>query len=996
MKFIEYVVQNAKEYKDKHILADDTNPKGLTYGQVDEISGRIYNYLQTKGIGKNDFVMICLPRGITPIISMIGVWKSGAAFVLVEDNYAPERIEYIKNNCKCKLVINEDLYNEMQHYDYKQGFAQTDDHDAAFAVYTSGTTGNPKGVLHEYGNIDRMVQSVIMRTCDQLAQPDDRFALVAPLNFVASMLIIVYGLRYAIFNYVVSYKTIKNPILLGMFIMMNGITGTFLTPSHIRKMGDKIEKLGLRFCIIGSEPANEVYLKNTIIHNFYLMSESGFAVTHYVIDKLYEQTPVGNSEFGHEILLLDEQGNPVADGDEGEVCFENKYVRGYIDLPEETAKAFKDGLYHTGDLAKRDENGNLIICGRLSDMVKINGNRVEPGEIENVAKKVLKVEWTAARIFDDGKRVFIALYYTDDIKFDEERARKEMEMYLPYYMIPAFFIHIDSVPLRPNGKMDRKALPKPDFNDYKEDYVEPRDEVEKALCKAFEQALGVDRIGINDDFYQLGGDSMASMDVVANAGLNGLSATHIFRGHTVEKIAELYKQEAMDESGIDLSEYNKKCIEHPQPLTSGQLYMVDYQMYTPKSTMYNLFQMMKFDTNLIDMQKLADAIKVSAFNHPAILTTFFFNEDGEIMQHYTPEIWKDIEVERITEAQLNEIKDTLVQPFKIINSPLFRGRIFQTEEAGYLFMDVHHTIFDGTSSKVFFGDILKAYFGQDLEPDYYYVNLRKTTKLTSSDYYAESKKYFEDKYDDAKWSIRPNIDHESRENTFGEYVFPLNIDNEKYEKLLKLNNLTPNAFYMSANILATALYNKDHNIMYSWIYNGRGSANDMNIVGLLYKDLPVGIKLNKKLTINSLYTKVVEEINGGIEHSCYPYVEYGKSAVIDDVACVLYQDNLRELNDMPGLLGEVEIKQNYAAAQAVLDVEIRNTAEGMMCVIEYASSRYDQSSIEKYSKYLEAIINLLISAVDDDITVKQLFVNVNNKLHIGNFLSNYFGFKWLK
>ena len=995
MNFLETIKQNAITYKDKAVLADDTVPKGLTYGKVDEISGRVYNYVHSKGLGKDDFVMICLPRGVKPIIAMIGVWKNGSAFVLVEDNYAPERIEYIKTNCECKLVIDAKCWEEIQTYEYKEGFEPRDEKDAAFAVYTSGTTGNPKGVLHEYGNIERMIDSIKMRTCDQLTVPDDRFALVAPLNFVASMLIIVYGLEYAVFNYVVSYKTIKNPLLLGMFIMMNGITGTFLTPSHIRKMGDKIEKLGLRFCIIGSEPANEVYLKNVIIHNFYLMSESGFAVTHYVIDKLYKQTPVGNSEFGHEILLLDEQGNPVADGEEGEVCFENKYVRGYINLPEETAKAFRDGLYHTGDLARKDENGNLIICGRLSDMVKINGNRVEPGEIEGVANKVLKVDWSAARIFDDGKRVFIALYYTANIEIDEERVRREMEMYLPYYMIPAFFIHIDQVPLRPNGKMDRKALPKPNFEDYKEDYVEPRDDIEKALCKAFEQALGVDRIGINDDFYQLGGDSMASMDVVANSGLNGLSATHIFRGHTVEKIAELYKQEAMDESGVDMQEYNKKCLKHAQPLSSGQLYMVDYQMYTPKSTMYNLYQMMKFDTNLIDMQKLADAIKVSAFNHPAILTTFFFNEDGEMMQKYTPEIWQDIKVEKISEAELNEIKDTLVQPFKIVNSPLFRGRIFETEEAGYLFMDVHHTIFDGTSSKVFFGDILKAYFGQDLEPDYYYVNLRKNTNLIDSDYYRESKEYFENKYGKTKWSIRPNTDHEVRENTIDEFVFPLNLDDEKYQKLLKVNNLTPNAFYMTANILATALYNKANNIMYSWIYNGRGSANDMNIAGLLYKDLPVGVKLSKKLKIDSLYKDVVEQINGGIEHSCYPYVEQGKAAVTDDVACVLYQDDLRELNDMPGLLGEVEIKQNKAASQAVLDVEIRNTAEGMMCVLEYASSRYEKASMEKYAKYLEAVIKLLIATVDDDITVKQLCVNVNNALHIGNFLSNFFGFRWL-
>ena len=998
MNVMQILKENATIYADKRVLADDSNPKGMTFKQVDEVSGKVYSYLHAKGLGKDDFVMICLPRGIMPIIALYGVWKNGSAFVLVEDDYAPERIEFIRKDCDCKLVIDKDAWEEIQTCQYKEGYEETDEHDAAYAVYTSGTTGNPKGVVHECGNIDRMAKSLEMTSCDKLALPEDRFALVAPLNFVASMLIIVYGLEYAIFNYVVSYKTIKNPLLLGMFIMMNKITGTFLTPSHIRKMGDKIKGLGLRFCIIGSEPANEVYLDGVIIHNFYLMSESGFAVTHFVIDKLYHETPVGKSEFGHEILLLDEQGNPVQDGEEGEICFENKYVRGYRNLPEETAKAFRDGLYHTGDLAKKDENGNFIICGRLSDMVKINGNRVEPGEIEGVAKKVLGVEWTAARIFDENDKVFIALYYTDNIKIDEERVRKEMQLHLPYYMIPSFFIHIDAVPLRPNGKMDRKALPKPNFDDYKEDYVEPRDDIEKALCAAFEKALGMDRIGINDDFYQLGGDSLSSMDVISNSGLKGLTTTHIFRGHTVEKIAEIYKDEAMMDDGVDIDEYNKKCLKHPQPLSAEQLYMLDYQFYSPNSTMYNIYQMMKFDTKVIDMTKLAEACKTAALNHPAILTTFFFNEEGEPMQKYTPEIWEDVEVEHVSEEEFNKIKDTLVKPFRVNNSKMFRLRIFETEEAGYMFLDAHHTLFDGTSAKVLFGDVLKAYFGQPLEPDYYYVNLRKRQKETQSEYYQESKEYFDNKYSNKKWQKCPTVDDdETRENKNDEIFYPLVFDNEEYQKLLKVNSITPNVFHITANILATAFYNKYKDIMVSWIYNGRSNANEINTVGLLFRNLPVAVSLNAKTRLIDLLKDVNDQVNKGIEHSCYPYVELDRAAVVDDLVCVLYQDDLRELGDMPGLLGNVEIKHNDAASQNILDLEILNSNEGMQVMLDYASSRYNAKSIEDYSKIMGAVVNSLIKyANTDTATVKTLLKNVYKELGIGNLFARLFAFGWLK
>ena len=607
MNILQMLESYVSESPNASVLFDEAHSKGITYSQLDDLSGRVYSYLSRNNIGKEDFVLINLPRGILPVIAMIGVWKAGAAWALVEDTYAPERIDYIRGDCGCKAELSAANWEEIMSSEPMKGYAEADDHDAAYAIYTSGTTGNPKGVLHEYGNLRRAVDSISVDGKNPF-NGKDRLALLAPMNFVASVIVVLKALSIrGGKTFVVSYATIKNPLALKKFFIEKRITITFLTPSYVRMLGNQTGPF-LRMLFVGSEPANNVYNKNLELINIYAASESGFAVGVFKIDRAYETCPIGKPEIDCKIVLLTEEGEEAPDGEIGELCFENPFVRGYINLPDETEKAFQNGIYHTGDLARVDENGNYVLLGRSGDMIKINGNRIEPAEIEASVKQVLGIDWAAARGFEENGKSYLCAYYTEDVEVDPDKMREELSKRLPYYMIPAYYIKIDSVPLKPNGKMDRKALPKPDASNFQTDYAPPENEIQQKLCDAMAKVLKLERFGINDDFYELGGDSLGSIKVITESELPGLNAGEIFRGRTPKRIAALYEEIHANDDGEAPELKNARAMKTDHPLTVEQLYMVDYQLYTPRSTMYNLFTMMKLDKDMVDMQKMADAI----------------------------------------------------------------------------------------------------------------------------------------------------------------------------------------------------------------------------------------------------------------------------------------------------------------------------------------------------------------------------------------------------
>ena len=990
-----YILEKLKQYTeqkpDEAILYDEAHSRGITYAQLEEMSGRVYAYLKQNGIGREDFVLLNLPRGVLPVAAMIGVWKAGAAWALVEDTYAPERISYIRKDCGCKAELNAGNWADVMRTPPAEGYETPEEHDAAYAIYTSGTTGNPKGVLHEYGNLSQAIESI--RVDGEIPfDGRDRLALLAPMNFVASVIVILAALNvYCGKTYIVSYATIKNPVALAKFFLMKRITITFLTPSYVRMLGDRTGPF-LRMLFVGSEPANNIYNRNLEMFNIYACSESGFAVSVFRIDQAYETCPIGRPAVETKILLLNEKGEEVPDEGIGELCFEDPYVRGYLNLPEETDRVFTDGIYHTGDLARRDPNGDYVLLGRSGEMIKINGNRIEPAEIEAAVKNALGIDWAAARGFEEDGKSFLCAYYTANIEVDTEKLRGEMMKRLPYYMIPAYYMHIDKAPMKSNGKLDRGALPKPDISDFRSDYAAPETETQKVLCTAMAKVLKLEQVGIHDDFYEMGGDSLSSIEMITETRLPGLVAGQIFRGRTPEKIAELYESAIAKGRGLDPDTENEEALHEIHSLTREQLYMFDYQLYTPASTMYNLFTVMKLDKEAFEPEKLARALETAIRNHPALLTRFEYNDDGELVQSYRPEMMQPIHVERMTEFEFRFVKDTLVYPFKLIGGRLSRCRVIETEKAVYVFFDVHHSLFDGTSMKVFMNSVGQAFIGAPPERDYYYLMLRHREEAVGTELYEESRRYFEERYDNIEWSCYPKPDFESRENEMGELITPLGLSQAELTEAERSFMISRNEFFITVAAMAIALYNKARDVKISWIYNGREELPMMTTVGLLFRDLPVGLHLRDEMTLRDVLADVHDQVQKGIEHSCYPYVDLHNQAGGGECAYLLYQQDIRDMGGMEGFEVEtVEVRQNQAASQTILDMEILDGAEGLQLMIDYAASRYKDKSIEAFRDiYIRTVHELAEHQGQEDVTIGSLRRQMHERKHLLQIVTGVF------
>lgn len=956
------------EKPDAAVIVDGADAsKVFTRRNVDELSARVRAWLKQQSVGREDMVMIDLPRGAAGMIAMLGVWKAGAAFIMVETNYPPERIEFIKKDAGVKTVIDIDVWQEIMEMDPLYGFDTADIHDAAFAVYTSGSTGRPKGVLHEYGTLKMNLMCGIAK--NQFEVSDSyHIAHIAPFSFVASIKIALVSFSTGLVMYILPYETIKNPIRLKMYFLENKINCAFLTPSLLRSAGTDFGPY-LKVVITGSEPAGGIDPGDIILINTYTMSESAFTVTEFMLDKKYDICPVGTPNIpGLGLKLLDEMGNETAPGEEGEICFNNPFFREYIGLPEETAEVKRGGLYHTGDLGRFDENGQLVLTGRINDMVKINGNRVEPSEIEVVAKRVLPIDQCIVKGFIDAKRSFLCLFYTADMPIDVAAAREKLSEDLPYYMMPAYFIKLDEIPVLPNGKINKRALKAPDPTSAGA-YVPPRNDVEKKICQAMEKVLDLKKISIYDDFYDIGGDSLASMSVLAETGIEDLNAMDVFKGRTPEKIAAIYEENRRKQSGISAEEYEAEARKRPLKMTAVQMDMFDRQLYNPKKTMFNLPQIFVTD-DLSSAEKFETVLNQVARNHPAFSMIIEFGEEDLPVLRYVPERCPVIRLEEMSEEQFQALRPNLVGLHPLVGHTLFEVRLIRTEAHVYLFFNPHHIVIDGMGYQALFANIARAYRGEPLVPDTFCTFLARNEELQESERHYEDKAFLENLYGGKEWARDLIPDLKSNENLMETVPFPIQISVKDAEQFEKISKLSRNGLFTIAAMMALSKCLEKDDIMIAWGFHNRTDASEMRAVGQLATVLPLGISFSEYETLQDLYTEMKQQSAAVLEHCTYEYTYSLDNVFESDSMCVVYetaaiadQGTLSEIGLVSGQ-GSAEVISTNNVALLNMVVFVYEFPETIQPLLVYSKSVYSDKVINEYLEAFTECLKNIVAATD--------------------------------
>lgn len=537
---VELFVKQAK--KTPNNIAVVFRGEKLTYKELDEISNQLANYLiKIHNIMLEDLVGLLIERSNWMIVSLLGVLKASAAYVPIDPSYPLARINYIKRDTCCKVIIDSNLLDEFNKQKYK--FAKhikkkiVSSNALAYVIYTSGSTGKPKGVMIEH--IALLNRLKWMQKFHTLT-PKDSILQKTTYTFDVSVWELIWGIINGAQLVMLEPNGEKDPRTILNYINDYGITIIHFVPSMLSVFLEYLEvepmetvKTNTLKQVFSSGEALLVnhqrkfyeLLPNISLTNLYGPTEATIDVSYFECSKDFvkDPIPIGKPIDNIQLLILDQTKNLVPIGVEGELYISGAGLsRGYLNNDVLTKEKFiahpferNEKIYRTGDIARWLPDGNIEYKGRNDHQIKVRGIRIELGEIEKATMGYSAITKAAVLYKDVNGTMSITAYVEVKKTFDKNKLRKYLSKVIPDFMIPNYIVELDSLPLNENGKINRTALSEILPNEViHKGYVAPRKETEKLLIEIWQNILGVEKIGVYDNFFELGGNSIQIIRVI--------------------------------------------------------------------------------------------------------------------------------------------------------------------------------------------------------------------------------------------------------------------------------------------------------------------------------------------------------------------------------------------------------------------------------------------------------------------------------------------------
>lgn len=952
---------NVNEVPDMTILVDQGENNSFTFKTFDTYARKIASKLVRMGVSSRDFVSIELTRCKEYVAAMYAVWMAGGAFVPLSSAYPEERRAFIRENCHAKAVINEKFLRDIESEDPLGSFEIPDPKDPALAIYTSGSTGTPKGVLHSHASIS---DSVFRYIKDVKTAEVTRVAMAAPFTFVASVQGVFAPLVSGVTAYLMPFEAIRDPILLADFIEEHQINRTFISPKMLKVFKPKGDSLHTVYT--GSERVTNFFSDKFETFVMYGQTESASAVMCFKIDKAYSNTPIGKPIGDVRMHILDEQG---CEADEGELCLAGVFADGYINLPEQTAKTFVDNpfaeqdgyekLLKTGDIVKKGEDGNIIYLNRKDWMVKINGQRVEPGEIEAIIRQFPGIRDVALKDFKNRYgQVYLVAYYTEKEPVYENDLKEAIGQKLPSYMMPAFFVKLDALPVNANGKLDRSALAEPETGAFKNDYAAPETDMQKVICAAFEDVLDVENVGIDDDFFALGGDSIKCAMVSAECGVYKIKTADIFAGKTPRMIEHLLIQKA---GGKKREKKAKKVRVYP--LTPSERGMYLEQKMHEDSTVYNLNIAAIIKGS--DMETVKKSLSVVFKAHEAFMS-YYGEENGlpvRILSDKLPEI---VEKTAATRDEVIAIVDSYAEPFNLNADIPVRPTLYAVADGSIiLHLAIHHIAFDGGSAKTFVKELIEGIEGVEVMPG----------EIDLSDLYDESLEakyesgmafYHELFSDGVPVNEMPVRGKRPRVHPLSDREISFDYDNAQLKVLddtARSFSVTEFELIFSAVSMVLGKYTASEDVVLGIPTNMRPEEAD-NVIGMFVNTAPVRVKPKRSEDIRDYLDSVSSAVRGATYGAYLPFEDVvgefvkqrdeSRNPIFDVSVNYMWNPPAYDRNGL-----SVELHAPLQKMSRDIGIVIRKGEKGLHFMVQYSTELFEDAVIENFIGQLRHTLSLI-------------------------------------